>query len=303
MKNWLLYYYNLNIKEIYPKTNDYLIFTNDDEIYLMKKYDESSMDINNLNNVNKNYNLINSNYYLLITNKLGSSISKIEDENYVLLKIKGLIGEIVEIEDIYNNLRMNSKFISNFNLDWRELWQKRVDYIEYQIGQLGKNKKEVIDSFSFFSGLAENAISFISLNHIDYKNCRTSLCHKRISYPNEAIDYYESFVLKIDYEIRDLAEYIKSKLIINGYLDQDLDFVVNKCDYNNDELKLFYARLMFPSNYLDLIEEIMISNTSENKIETYIEKSEDYINFLKDAYIELSKKMELLIPNWIKVGN
>ena len=129
------------------------------------------------------------------------------------------------------------------------------------------------------------------------------MCHKRIGYPNEAIDYFNVFDLKTDYEVRDLAEYLKSKILVSDNLNEELNFIINKCDYNSDELKLFYARLMFPSYYFDLVEEILISNDNESKIEKYLEQLDVYLDFLKDTYIELSKKMELLIPKWVKIEN
>lgn len=303
MKNWLMYYYNLNIDGIYPHKDENLIFEKNSDCFLLKKYDDNTMNLNNLSILNKNFNLLSSHYYSIILNKFDSYVSKIDDNDYILLKIKGLISERIELDGIVKNLILNRNTIADSNLNWGELWQKRVDYIEYQIGQLGKNKKEVLNSFCFFSGLAENAISFISQNHVDYKQCRKSLCHKRIGYPNEAIDYFNVFDLKTDYEVRDLAEYLKSKILVSDNLNEELNFIINKCDYNSDELKLFYARLMFPSYYFDLVEEILISNDNESKIEKYLEQLDVYLDFLKDTYIELSKKMELLIPKWVKIEN
>lgn len=303
MKNWLLYYYKLNIVDIFPQKSDFLVFAKNNENYLLKKYDENSFDIKNISEVIKSYNLSHSNYYLIVDNIMGQMISKIDDSNYVLLRINGLIDTNIDLKEIVYNLQACQINGSDFKLDWRDLWQKRLDYIEYQIGQLGKNKEEVLNSFSFFSGMGENAIGFISANNIDYKNCRKSLCHERILYPNRAIDYYDILHLKTDYEIRDVAEYIKSKFLVCDNLDGDLDFIINKYGFSNDELKLFYARLLFPSNYFDLIEEIIVSNAKECKIEIYVEKVGLYIDLLKDVYVLMQKKMELLIPSWLKIEN
>ena len=38
MNNELIYYYNLQIKEVYPKNEDYLIFTSNDQIFLLKRF-------------------------------------------------------------------------------------------------------------------------------------------------------------------------------------------------------------------------------------------------------------------------
>ena len=72
---------------------------------------------------------------------------------------------------------------------------------------------------------------------------------------------------------------------------------------NNDELKLFYARLMFPTQYFDLIEEILLNNKEEKKLDNLIEQIPNYLNLLKDAYYEIKKRIDITIPNWIKTLN
>ena len=303
MNNGLIYYYNLKLQEVYPRNEDFIIFTSDDKIFLLKRFNKDLININEVSQVIKKYNIEKSNYYSLVNNRFNNIISQIEEKDYVLLVVKGILSEIIDIKTINSNLYSNRGKESAITNDWGSLWQKRVDYIEYQIGQLGKNKKEVINSFGFFSGLAENAISFININKVNYKNCKVSLTHRRILYPNIGIDYYNILYLKSDYEVRDMAEYIKSKIIIDDNLDRDLDFIINNCGYNVDDLKLFMARLMFPSKYFDLVEEILVSDKDESIIEKYVENIDTYTNMLCDAYLEISKKNTLIIPEWLKTGN
>ena len=303
MNNELIYYYNLQIKEVYPKNEDYLIFTSNDQIFLLKKFNKELININEVLQLTKKYNIKSSNYYALVNNRYNNVVSQISEKEYVLLNVKGILNDIIDIRNIYSNLYIYRGLETAFNNNWGNLWQKRVDYIEYQIGQLGKEKKEVINSFGFFSGLAENAISFININKVNYKNCKVSLCHRRILYPNVGIDYNNILYLKPDYEVRDMAEYIKSKVIIDDNVDKDLNYVINSCGYNDDDLKLFMARLMFPSKYFDLVEDILVSNKDENSIEKYVEGINTYTNMLCDAYLEINKKNTLIIPDWLKTGN
>jgi hypothetical protein len=303
MNNGLIYYYNLKVKEIYPKNNDYLIFTNDDDEFILKRFNKDLININEVIQLVKSYNIERSNYYSLVNNKFNNAISQIDEKDYVLLKAKGLLGDYIDVKAIYNNLYISRGIEQKYSNNWSLLWQKRVDYIEYQVGQLGKNKKEVINSFGFFSGLAENAISFISINKIDFKKCKVSLCHRRINYPNMAINYYNILNIKADYEVRDMAEYIKSKIMIDENIDNDINYIINKCDYNVDDLKLFMARLMFPSQYFDLIEEVIVSDTTESLVEKYVEKIDSYLHMLSDVYLEISKKNTLIIPEWLKTQN
>ena len=303
MNNGLIYYYNLKVKEVYPKNNDYLIFTNDDDEFILKRFNKELININEVIQLVKSYNIERSNYYSLVNNKFNNVISQIDEKDYVLLKAKGLLGDYIDVKAIYNNLYISRGIEQKYSNNWSLLWQNRVDYIEYQVGQLGKNKKEVINSFGFFSGLAENAISFISINKIDLKKCKVSLCHRRINYPNMAINYYNILNIKADYEVRDMAEYIKSKIMIDENIDNDIDYIINKCDYNVDDLKLFMARLMFPSQYFGLIEEVIVSDTTESLVEKYVEKIDSYLHMLSDVYLEISKKNTLIIPEWLKTQN
>ena len=60
---------------------------------------------------------------------------------------------------------------------------------------------------------------------------------------------------------------------------------------------------MFPSKYFDLVEEILVSDKDESIIEKYVENIDTYTNMLCDAYLEISKKNTLIIPEWLKTGN
>jgi hypothetical protein len=301
MNNWLTYFYNLRDIEIYPYKEDYIIFKNDESIYLLKKYNEDFMNINNTLTIFQKINRV-SNYYVLILNNYHQYISKKEEDNYVLMSTKGILKDQLGITSIYKNNRQN-RVNNTSNINWDVLWSKRIDYMEYQIAELGKNKKETLDSFSFFSGLAENAISFIQVNNIALKNVKASLCHNRIIYPNLSIEYYNPLNVKIDYEVRDAAEYIKAKFLAKQDVNKDINYIINKCDYNDDDLKMFYARLMFPTTYFDVIENIILSDKNENIIDKYVDSVDDYIYLLKDAYLEISKKVNIIIPEWLKKTN
>ena len=57
MNNELIYYYNLQIKEVYPKNEDYLIFTSNDQIFLLKKFNKELININEVLQLTKKYNI------------------------------------------------------------------------------------------------------------------------------------------------------------------------------------------------------------------------------------------------------
>ena len=297
MKNWINYYYNVIINEIYPFNDNYLIFDNLDNYYYLFLYDKEKMNINYtlsyLNKINFNKTL----YFDIINSNNGKVINNYNNKDYALLKIKGLVNVEINLTEILyniNNLKIDNKII---NLE--DLWSKKIDYLEYQISQLAKDKKEIIDSFSFFVGLAENAISFLNINKIDYKKVSTSLVHNRIYYPNVSLSYYNPLNLIVDYSVRDVAEYIKEKVFLKKDITKDIDYVL-KQNFNNEDIKVFYARLMFPSTYFDAIENILLNNYDESILDKYVDSYKEYLFMLQEVYYKINKKNQIMIPSWIK---
>lgn len=238
-------------------------------------------------------------YFIPILNINNSFFSKIDNKSCILFQVNGVLGSEVSLKEMINN---NHKYrINNIkNESIGVLWAKKLDYLEYQVSELGKNKEEVINTFSFFLGLGENAITFLNVNNINFNNISYSISHYRINYPNLSNDYYDPLNLIEDYTIRDYAEYLKSKLLINNSLENDIKLILNNPNLTNDDIKLFYARLMFPTNYFDTVEKILLNETSEDNLDIYFERLPRYLNFLKDTYYEIIKKVQIIVPDWIK---
>ena len=296
MNNIIEYYYNIKIDNIIANNNNYLIMDNNNYSYILYEVDEK-IKLDNIINILKSIN--NSLYGNLIVNNNKSYISKINDKYYVLIGLKGLINDYITLDDIINN-NIKYRCINVKNIDLNKLWSNKIDYLEYQISELGSDYKEILDSFSFFVGLSENAISFLNVNSINYNNTHKTISHLRTNYKSLVVDYYNPLKILIDYDIRDYAEYIKSKILITDDIDNDIKKILNDAKLSNDDIKLFFARLMFPTFYFDKIEDIIIDKEDEKKLDNYIEIIPRYINMLKDVYIEINKKgISIDIPNWI----
>jgi len=295
MNNILDYYYNLKKIDIININNNYLIMDNNDYSFLLYEVDK---DVNLNNTIKLLGSLNNSNYSDLILNINRSYITKIDEKYYVLIKLKGIINEVITLKDMVNN---NIKYrINNYSLDLSKLWSRKIDYLEYQVSELGNEYNEILDSFSFFIGLSENAISFLNVNNINYNNTHKTISHLRVKNNELFLDYYNPLNILIDYDIRDYAEYIKSKLLITDNIDNDINYILNNANLSIDDIKLFYARLMFPTLYFDKVEEILIDKKDEKELEVYIENIQIYINMLKDVYLEITKKgISIDIPDWI----
>mgnify|MGYP003571363042 CR=1 FL=1 len=289
MKNILKYYYNLEEVDILNLDNNYLIFDKDDNTYYLYEIDVENINIlNNLNNK----------YHKIIFNKYKKNITKINDKNYVLFYINVIINEEVTLNEIISN-NINNR-IKNKNIsDIVSLWSNKIDYLEYQISELSKDKEEVLNSFSFFIGLAENAISFININNINFNNLTKSITHQRL-YPNILnIDYYNPLNVLEDYEIRDYSEYIKAKILKSDDILNDIKLIINDSKLTIDDIKLFYARLLFPTLYFDVLESVILDEKKEKNLEIFIDTLPNYLNMLKDTYLEIKKSISIDIPSWI----
>ena len=296
MDDILNYYYKLKDIDILDLDNNYLILDNNDYSYLLYEVEENA-NVNSAINILSN---IRSSYYGdIIINSNKSYITKIEDKYYVLIKLKGIINEVVTLKEMVSN-NIKYRLLTNKCNNLNDIWSKKIDYLEYQVSQLGNNHEEILNSFSFFVGLSENAISFLNVNNIDYNNTHKTVSHLRINNNNLFIDYYNPLYLLIDYDIRDYAEYIKSKLLLTDDIDSDINYILDNANLSIDDIKLFYARLMFPSIYFDKIEEVLIDKVDEKELDIFIDIIPRYINMLKDVYLEINKKgISIDIPNWI----
>ncbi len=298
MNNLIKYYYNIEIIDIIKMDNNYIIY-DDINNYLLYQ-------INDNTNINNIINILNklkypNNYSDIIININNKYITNIDNNNYVLLLIKGIINERITLNDIINNT--NKYLYLNNKIDIVNLWSKKLDYIEYQVSELAKDNNELLNSFSFFLGLGENAISYIDINNINFNNIRTSLMHYRINNNELNINYYNILNTIIDYQVRDYSEYLKIKCFNNEDITNDIYTIINNTNLNNDELKYLYARLLFPTIYFDKVEEILLKEREENTLEVIINNIDNYINMLNDVYLEIKKRISIDIPMWIKSHN
>jgi len=291
MKDNLKNYYNIKALDIKQIDDDYIIY-DENNIFLLYK-----IDIDDIKYYLNILSLDIHNYlYKFVINKDMSYISNINDNKYVLLSTNKILNEEINIEDI-KTFNLNNILIKRKEIDLVDLWSKKLDYLQYQISQFGNDFKDVLNSFSFFIGMGENAITFISNNSINFSNIRMSLSHVRLNYLEKEINFYNPFNIKEDYIIRDGAEYIKSKLLVSDDLMDDVNKMFK--NYNSDEIKLFIARLLFPTLYFDELERIIIDKKESSRINIYIDSINNYLNLIKDIYYEIKKDISIDIPSWI----
>lgn len=292
MKNALNYYYNLNIDNIHQKNKNYYFKVNNLQYMLLECVNEEINDIYSLNvYLTKNYP-----FYKIILNKDNKVITIINETNYILLEINNNIKEL----NLNEIIKINNISIVNFNKlkrdNWYTLWTNKIDYFEYQINQIGKKYPIIRESFNYYIGLAETAISLIKI--INNESIYLSLSHKRI---NNVFDLYNPLNLIIDVRIRDICEYFKFCFFENKNIFKELELFLNYNKMSYNESVYFLARMLFPTYYFDLYEKIIANEVKEEEIKKIISKVDKYEKLLK--YIYLNFKNNNLYIEWLEKIN
>ena len=242
----------------------------------------------------------------IIVNINGEVLTKVNNYNYILMSVNKFSEEydIFDIVNISNKLTLNNQSSRLYRNNWSLLWSEKMDYFEYQIRELGLEKKIIQESFSYYLGLAENAISYVNNTNLKYSpiNSLITLSHRRIFYPNYKINFLNPLSFIFDLEVRDIAEYLKAMFFSNQNDEDVLEEL--KCFLQIKKLtpyeySMLFARLLYPSYYFDLYDAIMNHDESEEKLISIIAKVDDFELFLKEAYLEISKYASIDKINWL----
>lgn len=132
----------------------------------------------NISNLNIIYNyLISKNIYCheIINNKEQKIITIINNKPYILLKVHYNNNSPININNI---ISYNIQIDNNKKCDWYKLWCTKIDYYEYQIREYGKKYPLIRESFSYYNGLCETAITLLS--RIKLNNINMYINHQRI---------------------------------------------------------------------------------------------------------------------------
>ncbi len=303
MKNILSYYYNLHPEEISYKDNKYT-FNYLDNKYVFEPVYRPLNDIYSLYEINRKMISKNILVHEIILNNEKNIITYVKEVPYILLEVFINPKACIKLSDIcyINNGTIDfncNKTLERFN--WVKLWEIKNDFFESQVGEIGKKYPNLCNFINYYIGLAENAISYVrnvfKLDEIAIK----CICHKRIKKEDSLYDLYHPLNFVCDFRIRDTSEYIKS-VFFSG---EDSFNLVEEFFANNyisyKEALLFYGRLLYPSCFFDLYDDIINKNLDENIIEKIIIKAEKYEEFLCNVHLFLSKIYGRYIPqlDWL----
>jgi len=303
MKNNIMYYYNINIENIY-QNNNYYYFDINNERYEFVIYTRDIKEQEAIYKLNKKITESNLLVHEIIPNKDGYIVTIINNIPYILYKI------YINKEKEISLLELTHLSYYNFEYDeilkrdnWYELWAKKIDYLEYQINQTGKKYPILVDSFSYFVGLAENAISYAKNTTIESQKEITDIgviSHRKITDYKKIELIYNPLNIVIDHKSRDLAEYIKISFFINNKnIYQELNSYFSKNYFSEYGIRLLFARILYPSFYFDLYEEIIINKRKESDILNISNQIIEYELYLKNIFYYLKNIYNIPEIEWL----
>ena len=186
----------------------------------------------------------------------------------------------IEIKDVlsFSNISIGG----NDFKDWGKIWAVKNDYLEYQLNVIGKSYPFLRDSFSYFLGMGELAIQLF--NSIEKSSVPLVLCHKRIKFYDSFYEFYDPFNILFDYKVRDGAEYLKNKFFSGFDIEDDLAYFFNNIKLSNYEYLLFLIRMIYPTYYFDMFEDVISINLSEECINNIVSKIDKYEIIIKKIY-------------------
>ena len=297
MNNMLKYFYNIDTSSVKFKDN-YYYFIHDS--YLYKLYiTHYIINENEMYLLNKNmlkHTLVSE----IILNKDGKIITEDNNNRYILLKIYVASDKLITLDDI--EYLANLGYTVNANIDWSILWSKKIDYLENLINENGKKYPIIADSFNYFVGMAENAIAYY--NNTSINSTRYVISHKRIGIKSSLEDLYNPLNIIFDYQIRDISEYVKSCFFENKKeVLKILNRYFSNKNLNLSDIRLFVARLMYPSFYFDLYEDILVNGKSEKIILPIVRRLEEYQLYLSKIITYLKQFYNIEEIEWLNKNN
>ena len=301
MKNYIAYFYNLIIDDIYYINHKYFFYIGNN------KYIFESCENDFLENYYNNLEMQLSKYKYfskIIKNRNNRIVTVINGKKYILLKVNIISDDYICIYDLKPIV-----FVDEINglgglnrTSWSYLWEKKIDYVEEWIESKKEKYKDIYSYVYFFIGVAENALLYIK--EIEKSELQTEydkLCfqHNRINYNTTLYEYYDPANLIIDHSSRDVGEYIKNYFINNNLnIDILIDYL-NKYNFSTYWIKMLYVRIIFPSFFFDYFENIMNNHDCAINVASIEKMCNNYLKLITDVSILLNKKYNIPIIDWV----
>lgn len=301
MKNNIIYYYNIEVSNLVKNGNYYSFYFNGDR-YEFNIYTRDFKEENDILKLNKFMVENNILVHEIIPNKNGNIVSVVDNVPYVLYKVYINKDKKITLDEL--------TFMSQYDVvgvdslkrnEWDTLWGTRIDYLEYQINQMGKKYPILVDSFSYFVGMAENAISYVKNTFIETKKEKLDkdvISHSKVYDSINSI--YDPFNIIIDHKSRDVSEYIKASFFLNNKkIFEELDIYFSKNYYSFYGIRLLFGRVVYPSFYFDLYDNVILGNVKESEVLNITSRTVEYEAYLREIYYYLRKFYNIPMIDWL----
>ncbi|MBQ6546399.1 MAG: hypothetical protein IJL74_00170 [Bacilli bacterium] len=267
MNNAILFFFNINVSGI-KKINDNYYFKYLNNSYGIYLYNRDITEVVFLYNLN--LEVLNRGIgYTIILTKNNEILFMYEDKYYILMRFPNVINRIITYDDIISfSTLVNNKYKILDKSNWGESWSRKIDFIEYQFNQM-KNKYPIIDKYiDYYIGIWENGISYFNYN-VSFNN-KKYICHKRIFFNMDLYDFLNPLNFVVDFKERDIGEYIKSFAMNKNFSFQLIDKYFN--NLSRESIILVISRLLFPSYFFDLYENIIVDKEDEKQLLEIVNK-------------------------------
>ena len=295
MKNFIEYFYNIKIDKIFYEKNYYFFAYNG---YTYKLYALTrEYDVNFLLYMNQKM-LNNTLVSEIIINRNNEIISIYNENKFILIKIFVNVNKNISLNEIlFLNNYLSSK---KLNVNWGQLWEKKIDYLEELINENGKKYPLIVNSFNYFVGMTENAISYYSSISIG-DDINYVISHRSIKIGDTIESLYNPLNIILDYRVRDMAEYIKISFFKNNKLifKEIQEYLISN-NLSLVEVQSLVARLLYPSFYFDMYDDIMIDNQEEKILTFILANLDNYEIYLSNVIGLIRQRYNVDEIAWLK---
>ncbi len=207
---------------------------------------------------------------------------------------------------------------------WKEMWEQRIDQVErvWREKLTAKPQNEFeklfIDSFPYYSGIAENSVQYLVDTEIDENPEMVdggTVCYERFTSdtwgPGSHGKLFSDWVF--DHSARDIAEWIRGYYFKqpNTYhqgVESFLRQYQSIAPLSTFSARMLYSRMLLPVHYFEVIEQYYVTKSEgektrlEERLENFMKQSSIYERMLSELF-ELAGipkgNIKMVVPEWI----
>ena len=154
-------------------------------------------------------------------------------------------------------------------------------------------------SINYFIGLAENAISLMSNYEQNIIEQNNSIGHKFNYKMYKSCKMGDPFIFIKVNKMYDLANYIKYNFYIKNINYDDINYIINEIGNTEYEKVYFFANLLYPNVYFDLIRNILLGNEREEKLNLFLNNIKNYKNLLLNCQNMIKNVKLIKLITWL----